>query len=181
MKRNYFYISHTKKEINRVFYLQASVSNSKKNKDTEDIMNFPLIYGHLFSNKKKINTILAISSSCYFTRWKERSQDEISFSIFSEMTLFEKKGSESIKIQFHVAFMTKNIERTVINVCFKMNLYFTNWQFYATLWSPKVNQDHCMCIVYVMFKMLENKLFVENFYLLKIIIKKKTLNEAMQV
>lgn len=58
------------------------------------------------------------------------------------------------------------------NKCFKMNLYFTNWQFYATLWSPKVNQDHCMCIVYVMFKMLENKLFVENFYLLKIIIKK---------
>lgn len=91
VKRNYFYISHTKKEINRVFYLQASVSNSKKNKDTEDIMNFPLIYGHLFSNKKKINTILAISSSCYFTRWKERSQDEISFSIFSEMTLFEKR------------------------------------------------------------------------------------------
>lgn len=99
------------------------------------------------------------------------------FYIFRNDTVW-KKGSESIKIQFHVAFMTKNIERTVINVCFKMNLYFTNWQFYATLWSPKVNQDHCMCIVYVMFKMLDNKLFVENFYLLKIIIKKKTLNEA---
>lgn len=174
MKRNYFYISHTKKEINRVFYLQASVSNSKKNKDTEDIMNFPLIYGHLFSNKKKINTILAISSSCYFTRWKERSQDEISFSIFSEMTLFEKRVLKVSKFNFmsHL-WQLKNIKRTVINVCFKMNLYFTNWQFYATLWSPKVNQDHCMCIVYVMFKMLENKLFVENFYLLKIIIKKK--------
>lgn len=92
-----------------------------------------------------------------------------------------KKGFWKYQNSIHVAFMTKNIERTVINVCFKMNLYFTNWQFYATLWSPKVNQDHCMCIVYVMFKMLENKLFVENFYLLKIIIKKKTLNEAMQV
>lgn len=93
------------------------------------------------------------------------------FYIFRNDTVW-KKGSESIKIQFHVAFTTKNIERTVINVCFKMNLYFTNWQFYATFWSPKVNQDHCMCIVYVMFKMLENKLFVENFYLLNIIIKK---------
>lgn len=72
----------------------------KKNKETEDIMNFPLIYGHLFSNKKKINTILAISSSCYFTRWKERSQDEISFSIFSEMTLFEKRVLKVSKFNF---------------------------------------------------------------------------------
>lgn len=134
-------------------------------------MNFPLIYGHLFSNKKKINTFLAISSSCYFTDEKKDLRMKFHFLYFQKWHCL-KKGFWKYQNSIHVAFMTKNIERTVINVCFKMNLYFTNWQFYATLWSPKVNQDHCMCIVYVMFKMLDNKLFVENFYLLNIIIKK---------
>lgn len=40
--------------------------NFKKNKDIEDIMNFLLIYGYLFLNKKKINIILVIFSLCYF-------------------------------------------------------------------------------------------------------------------
>lgn len=90
------------------------------------------------------------------------------------------KGFWKYQNSIHVAFMTKNIERTVINVCFKMNLYFTNWQFYATLWSPKVSRPlyvHCICDVQNARQQTfcRELLSTENNY------PKKTLNEATLV
>lgn len=66
--------------------------------------------------------------------WKEISDDEIFWFFFFEMILFETRSIKVSKFNFQSHWRIRILkELSVVNVCFKFYLYFTNWQFFEFL------------------------------------------------
>lgn len=75
------------------------------------------------------------------------NDDENFFAIFFGNDIVWNKGYQNIKFNFRSHWRLRKLkELSVVSVCFKTNLYFTNWQFNELLCYPQVNLVHCMCI-----------------------------------
>lgn len=68
------------------------------------------------------------------------------FAMFLENGIVWNKSYQSIKIQFPVMRLRILTELSAVNVCFKVNLYFMNWQFNELLTQFAVLKGLCTCM-----------------------------------
>lgn len=94
---------------------------------------WPLIFSYI----KTTDTIFAIFSECLYPSDEKRYlmmkfSDFLIF--FYEMILFETRSIKVSKFNFQSHWRIRILkELSVVNVCFKFYLYFTNWQFFEFL------------------------------------------------